>query len=570
MTRTSDASPAEWRGILARSSLIVGLAIALSTLGLVIAAYDPLPFWDQWDNLVSNSEVTWSWLSQLHNEHRIAFGRLIFAADYWLSHESYRLAFLGIVAFPLTSLALVVRLARRPGGAVPDLWAIGVALGLLFSAMQNDNFTWAFQVQFFALCTLVVATLSVLALGPATPVALVAVVVLEAVALYTLSSGAVLLVVTIVVAVAVRRPWWHVAVLAGSGALLLGTYLHDYATPATHANPLDALSHLGQFGLFCLVLLGHPAGVLIGGTAGAGIFGIVGLAWLAACARRLWRAGRSVAPEEVVLLAVAAFVTGMVVLIGLGRWRFGIGQAMVPRYATPVLMFWLALLLLEGSGRSLADGPGQARIPAIGLAILFGLLINQPRFIASALRERNARTSAAVAVLAGVGDSDLLKRTYPVAADVLTYRDAMKAQHTSVFGADWADWLDQPFRIPAAWPVPPCPGSFEQLTAVLEADHPGWRAGGHLTATLPKLSTRMIFVDADQTVRGYGLSGVSDRIAFLGPDQRGTTSWLGEVEDVDPSTIRAYPLRTDGLPACSLGPVLHVVGRPAPPLRPER
>ena len=487
-----------------------------------------------------------------------------------MSHENYRIAFGGIVAFPLISLALFVRLARRPSGAVPDLWVIGVTLGLLFSAMQNDNFTWAFQVQFFALCTLVIATLSVLALGPATTVSLVAVVVLEAVALYTLSSGAVLLVVTVIVAAAVRRPWWHVTVLAGCGALLLGTYLHDYATPATHANPVDALSHLGQFGLFCLVSLGHPAGVLIGGTAGACIFGVVGLAWFAACAWRLWGARHSVAPEKLVLLAIAAFVIGMVVLIALGRWRFGIGQAMVPRYATPVLMFWLALLLLEGSGRSLATGPGRARVPAIGLAILLGLLLNQPRFIASGLRGRSDRASATVAVLAGVGDGDLLRRTYPVAADVLTYRDAMKAQHTSVFGDDWADWLDQPFRIPEGWPVPPCPGSFEHLTAVLEAHHPGWRASGHLTASLPKLSTRMIFVDADQTVRGYGLSGVSDHIAFLGPDQRRTTSWLGEVEDVDPATIRAYALRTDGLPACSLGPIEPVVGRPAATVTPER
>src|SRR5581483_11716502 len=125
----------------------------VTTVACVIAASCDLPYADEWDLWMSWLRQGYSlgWFFGLHNDHRIATTRLVFA----VSHE----LFAGRIWFPqVTSLlvqALLVvllwRLAiRSKSGDRLDSAVMGAALACcLFSAQQAVNFFWGFQVQFF-------------------------------------------------------------------------------------------------------------------------------------------------------------------------------------------------------------------------------------------------------------------------------------------------------------------------------------------------------------------------------------------------------------------------------------
>lgn len=85
--------------ILAYSALAMGAYVLLSTVGMVVHCWSPMPFWDQWGELVSGRNVSWSWMFSQLNEHRILFPRLIFLIDYWLTSETYIVNFLINVIF---------------------------------------------------------------------------------------------------------------------------------------------------------------------------------------------------------------------------------------------------------------------------------------------------------------------------------------------------------------------------------------------------------------------------------------------------------------------------------------
>src|SRR6267143_972716 len=68
-------------------SLAAAVYVVFSTILMVVDNAMAVPFWDQWDNLISpEQQILSSWLYRQHNEHRILFPRLIFAIDTWLFH----------------------------------------------------------------------------------------------------------------------------------------------------------------------------------------------------------------------------------------------------------------------------------------------------------------------------------------------------------------------------------------------------------------------------------------------------------------------------------------------------
>ena len=76
---------------LATAAVIVaacGVFVVALTLRMVVLSWSPVPFGDQWDDLVSGRPLTWAWLVQQHNEHRVFVPRLIFWLDRWLGAET--------------------------------------------------------------------------------------------------------------------------------------------------------------------------------------------------------------------------------------------------------------------------------------------------------------------------------------------------------------------------------------------------------------------------------------------------------------------------------------------------
>lgn len=559
----SARRPAAARLLPALAVVLGGLFVAGSTIALALACRSPVPVWDQWDNLVTGRTLTLSWLFSQHNEHRILFPRLVFALDALLFHERNDVDLAATVLLQGASAALLIALSlrlERPDRA-GVLVRVGFVLALTFSAVQWENFIWGFQVTFVMLCAAAVAAFAALGLdGRRRAVALS--LLASAVAAFSLASGVLVAVLAVVLSVWQRRARGEtVAVALGAAGLTL-LYLWGYAQPPRHDNPFASLADLLPVAFYVLNELGTPPALLLGFDTflvriDLGALGLLALAALVVTVRR--SPGEPSGRAERALLMLALFIALMSLLTGLGRIRFGIEQATAVRYATPVLLFWMALALVGVARLPRRFTPtGQAVLAAVVLAAALG----QARFAPAATAVARLRAAALPALLVPTGDRDLLTHIHPNPAAIAPHLPALAAARASVFAADWAGWLGKAMPGPA----PPaglrtCRGD-PQSKVTLEA---GWRAGGRLERG--ERVMRVVALDAAGTVVGLGLGGLdalavgdvdggfddgradrwSRRLAAGPPDR-----WLAEVASPADATVSLFALDDAGRWLCRL------------------
>ena len=570
MQRQSVAKALTWawsrRGeAVALLSLLASNGVNVSTVVMVARTWSPLPYWDQWGDLITGRHVTLTWLFSQHNEHRLAVPRLVFWADKVLAHETNALdlavglAIQGVLAWQLIGLARQIGLARRS----ETLLATALITAVLFSAIQWENFTWGYQIQFFGVDLAAVATFLVLArYEPPGWLSLTAVIILEAIAAFTLSNG--LLVAFCAVGMAVRlgyRPR-HIVILGIAAITLAFAYLYGYHSPSYHSDPLETIFKIGAVLAYAATELGTPLESLMPvegidlaiwlGAAGLLLFVIAALS----SPRPATRNGRA----DLAFVTIMAFVVATTLITALGRLRFGLEQAHAVRYATPVMLFWLSLILL-----GLSRLRGSLR--ACGFVVLafcpLLLAVREHRFVHQAEATVRGRFVGEPALLTGVDDRDFLLHVYPDSDSVLASRDALKRARTSVFAFAWADWLGHPMPYATTTRnAPPCPGGFDDLKFVSDAHLPGWRAEGRMpTHGFGHWANRIIFLDPEGLVIGYGISGLTgnDIGNKEASDDPSTDRWIGAVENIDPASVTAYALRADDRVLCSLGSARAVI-----------
>ena len=243
----------------------IGAYVALHTLWMVIICWSPLPFGDQWSEIVTGRPLTLSWLVSQHLEHRILVPRLVFLADRWLAGETNRINYAVNFAMQCGLAVLIYVISRGAGvrGAAARIWAAGFCSALLLWAGQYQNFVWGFQVQFFGVVLAASGVFAVLALRPATLSTLALVTLLEAIAAYTLASGVLAGFLAVGLALALGRPWRFTCALAGASLLILASYLVHYHTPPESSDPFAAWHHAGGIAVYLLAALGAPVANLV-------------------------------------------------------------------------------------------------------------------------------------------------------------------------------------------------------------------------------------------------------------------------------------------------------------------
>lgn len=316
-----------------------------------------VPAWEEWrlgvmltdllDGRLGLADV-WS----QHNEHRPLVSRVILLAlarasgwnVYWELTANVVVQIASYLAFAAVGLSAVrgaARLAMLP--------AIAASSWLLFSPVQWENWMWGWQLAIFA----TVGATALVALGIARwrgGWAGLAVTWLAAIAgVLSFATGLGLLVL-LPIAVALhpaagpRRR--RAALLSAALALgMLGAYLAglDFTPPTSRPAPIDPRAEWYLVGYYLLVYLGAPLGApdvepaLRWGAAG---LVLLVMAWLA-----LPRGERR---SAVVLawLVVALVAVGGGLLTGTGRGGYGIRSALVSRYTSIGLLFWVALVYL--------------------------------------------------------------------------------------------------------------------------------------------------------------------------------------------------------------------------------
>jgi hypothetical protein len=554
-----------------------GLFVVATTLHMVVLSWSPVPFWDQWGNLISGRSLTWAWLVSQWNEHRILVPRLIFWLDWRLAAETYVVDFSVNVLIQTVLSVLLAWLALKSSASdrATKMWAYGLSFAFLFWAVQYENFAWGFQVPFFGVGLAAAATYAVVAVGPETGPSAAAAAVLAGAAVYTLASGILVPALAFMLGVWVGRPRWYLLILLISAIGWPASYLWGYVTPAIHSNPADIFSHFGTVSVHFLTQLGSPFFNALGDPRGlsvAAILGTVGLLlFLAALALVFLRPAQ---PAQKALAMFAIYLLGAAFLTAAGRFGFGAVQALASRYATPVVAFWLSTFLLLYSASAFSN---RLRLLSIAASVPLAILVasSELRFVKDGLDFSLGRKLATPALLAGVSDPRL-GDIYPKPEDVLSKRSVLLTSRTSVFIEEWARLMGAKFGEHfAVDPKDHCSGAFLRAQMVDQSGS-NWSAIG--TGSLMQSSEplrRIVLVNDDDRIVGYGLGGFDP--SSVGEDQATPSApiwWTGSFADADPSKVRAYAV-LGGDHACLVGSSPRIfspaiVTAPLPSPAPER
>lgn len=516
-------------------ALLASWVVATTIFG-VIRNYSAVPFWDMWngylDFYLRSAEEGWSvWWSQ-HNEHRLVLAKGLFWVDLSIFRGSTVFLFLLNLVFPTLILFLFARYMQElaPGERTVLRQPLFYLLAVFsFSWIQEQNFTWAFQSQFFLAYLVPFLAFYLLARawqgGHLSTYYWMAALCAGMLSSVTMANGLLVLPIFVVLSVVMRRGVREIALQAAAAVLVFFTYFHGYESVPWHVPWSVAIAN-NPWGVveYFLSYLGAPVWVLSGEISSipamlAGIVLIGTSLWLALPLLR----GHSVPPQEAALLGFILFFGGTALSTALGRADLGHGlfEFLPSRYQTPALMAWAALLLVLYGRHGFLRGSGWvAGAVAVPLALLFAVqqthALRYPEHLV-------VRSAAMLTIPVGVVDHEYARRVFfdverfqqlanaALEADVSVAR-LPEIQHARA-------WLGEAIQSSQN----PCNGFVDEVVAlplaspadghldgqpVLQQDR-GYRVSGWIYAPdAGRVPKRVVVLDGGNRVIGVGLSGI--------------------------------------------------------------
>jgi hypothetical protein len=555
MTNPRCSSSFRWieraKSPIAVTTFVAGAFIAISTILMAARAWNPIPFWDQWQNLASAADHSLSSLWAQHNEHRILFPRLIFWLDLRLSKETNVVDFVANFLSQSILLATMSWLAMRviPGQRFSGPWILGLSSALLFWAVQSENFIWGFQIQFFLVILTAMIVFILITSASQSIYIIIFTLLIEVIAVYSLASGLLVPIIGFTLAVWVRRPRSHLLILAIAAIVLPLTYLIDYHTPSNHSEPAQLLMHFPEVALHFIVQIGAPLmrGVNTDAISASAVVGAAGIGLYFFIFLRIIRNDPS--RQEKALIAMACFILGAAALTAAGRVNFGFHQAFASRYATPILVFWLVLIFLFAARFSLAI------VMAFSLPITVIASASQMKFVRSAVDESNRRLLAEPALLSDIADPRL-SFIFPDSAFLSGMRTRLISAKTSVFAEGWTRWLNTPLSHHVSMSKDASCQSV--LFKAIPITAHGWRVDGNASfGPDAKPLKKILITDTDGEIKGYGIGGLSAKLVRVEtisglPEN---SFWTGVFHADDAVGMKVYALEGDDDRSCLLGEI---------------
>jgi hypothetical protein len=377
----------------------------------------------------------------------------------------------------------------------------------------------------------------------------------EIVAVFTEAGGNLVPIISAGLAVWIGRPKSQVAVLAGAAIVLLASYLNGYVTPWQHSDPLQTLLQPVAVAGFFAAEIGNPFGsivAILGHSHRVGVamgFGALGVAAFAVATLVLLRRGRAANRGQLLFFAIAGYTLGVCLLTALGRLKFGLEQALIPRYSTATLLFWLSMTLIAIVELDEYRPHWRLFAMALSLPCLLVLAWSQVRFAAMAGEWTLWKREAEAALLTEIDDAAL----HHLVADpalVKAQTARLRAQHLAMFAEAWSGWLGGPLADHVRLGGPgQCRGAIDEVVALSGAAGAGWRLSGWAWDNVQQAAAdRIVLTDADGRVAGYALGGFGDQASGA---QRGL--WRGYAVADNADDIAAYALLDGGRTACPLG-----------------
>jgi len=339
--------------------------------------YSDIPFLDMWDaylGFYTRVGKDWhAWWEQ-HNEHRLIVSRLLFWTDLRIFGGSMTLLYVLNAVFPLliagSFVFLLQRLRRDAGRRNVSYTALAALMVVLATSwVQSENFTWAFQSQFFLAYLLPLLAFILLAHAQVTSrrygfwLAWLA----GLVSAGTMANGTLALPLLVIQGWVLHLRKRDIGVLLLTAALVLGLYFYDYHTLGLNVAPQGSVSIIEHskvmfipygallhavddldFARYVLLFLGGPWYFILQKIA---VWPAIaaGAMWLVLALVAAWQVLRRQPvqqPYSVALLVLMAYLVAAALGAAHGRIVLGVEQALSSRYLTPQLMAWAALLLL--------------------------------------------------------------------------------------------------------------------------------------------------------------------------------------------------------------------------------
>ena len=354
-------------------TLLTILAIAYVFLAIVggFKMYSSVPYWDMWEGYLEfglrAQDLDLSvWWSQF-NEHRIFLSRILFWLDLFLFNG--KSIFL-ILCNYLLGGAIFYCFYKILKTAFPKERRLRYCLSLYtlaitFSWIQEENYTCAFQSQFLLAYLLPLIGFYCLYLSKEENRVFFLIACIAGIASAgTMVNGVIALPLMTALAFFLKIEWKKIAVLGILASFILCIYFYDYKSISHHASLTNSLFHQTfAFIKFYLLMIGSPFVYINGSNYLIGVNKLGVLAGLFFNISLLYFMYLNLIKKssslQLVLISFISYVG--ITTIAITGGRLGIQLPTTPRYLTPILMAWTALLVLfvlnMQKSKRLAIGP---------------------------------------------------------------------------------------------------------------------------------------------------------------------------------------------------------------------
>jgi hypothetical protein len=566
MVAPNELIPSRHRNLLGPAILVVLVCWLgfnwLSTVSHIVRYYDPLPVSDYWrviEDLPAMEAGDWSWLWRQHNEHRIVFPELVFAADELLFSGQQVLPLITSFSCYLSTLILLGCTFWRSVNAPAQVKLCALLLGGVIAGWPLSAFVLGtpFLLQWTLLQFAVVLGLSTVSSS-----GLIFPVYVTCGVLATFSSANGILLWPVLLGVAAYRgvSRGRLIALALSAVTAVGVFFIGYERPTTGFRA--SLQHpASPFG-FVLSYLSMPFGVLRHPGFGF-VFGLLSLAvWVGCFAGSFRRRTRSISRYEVLAFGYFSFLLLTATLTSVGRMDLGdpgFSNAKAARYLTLPLLGWALCipLLITVSLREQWRLFAPRTILLVTIVTVGFMEIRLGRWLRTNDNYVSHQQWAAVSLENGLFDPATVGSVFPDQAFVQHYLPILQTYGKSIFADPAFAFLGQDFQ-----------SLFPQVNRRLggggilrTARFPGglsivgWAA--HLRGGR---RTTVVLVNETGKIVGLGRhlrAGIPRELSPLPVDEAST--WVGYVNERYPSKyFTPYVVATNNLSASPVGPETNI------------
>ena len=344
------------------ANFILGLVYLIPVLlvfWFMNAFYVNVPYWDEWSlvpffETIANGSVNFEDFFTQHNEHRILFPRIIFAALSFASNLNlYLHIFFSLFIVVITFLSIhKLTVIDRIKGEKKFLYILFNVLScfLLFSLIQYENWLWGFQVAWFLInaCVVISVLIIVAARNLSANIRLLLSGLCCIVASFSSAHGLLSWLALIPSVLSLEgntnRRIARLGVWITLFMVCFVIYTYGYQKPGHHPDTLFFLKNPLISGRYLLTIIGYPLGKTLFLSQAIGFLILLSFLFFNLYCLKNYKSKLTL--HAIPWLSIGWFAALFAAMTTVGRSGFGVEQAMASRYTSVLILLSVSILQL--------------------------------------------------------------------------------------------------------------------------------------------------------------------------------------------------------------------------------